>query len=581
MIPFTAKSEPMDTYEIVNQPFTEDEEMPELPHLPRRTQNFAWSPSTRPGRRKSPSQLAQLPFTIKMEPGLQQDAITSSNSYESPMSSEPASSSEAQASIPVLQIQCVSGGVDLSAYATIVKQEKPGDEGCESDASDATVDLNLSGEQGRQCATDANQQNNNSSGGTTTPTGSESSGAGGATDAAGTSGGQAAGGVCRVKTEKPDCKPQLDATSYDFAELVLDSKRMQYVAYVERNSEALFLCILPGCKFITKIADSLSNHIAKKHSRVLWDGYCQECRSQITPADCPMTEEFQHLLTTHARRKTPPIGDSDGQCGAAGCCSCCIYRSERDSDSRNARRYAVAWGRVESSPLMPILPQPVPVQAFTSPMILQSGATISPAPVALNQLFTPTHTIPAQIRPITATVGPNISVTPVIRAPTTLQAGPQRTVRLKPWTNMVTTKSQEHRREMLEEISLHCLFKCILRKCWLECAYCDLIAPNSADLLVHIDTEHANCGFQCNMCFYRSRDPTNVVVHQKDHHPSSDIPKKILIMPDNLKSFGDAEWRSMQASLRQHVLPLHCTSKYEYQPLIILFDLFELGGGLG
>lgn len=417
----------------------------------------------------------------------------------------------------------------------------------------------------------------------------------------------------KVKTEKPDRKsPQLEATTYDFAELVLDSKRMQYVAYVERNSEALFLCILPGCKFITKLADSLSNHITKKHSRVLWDGYCQECRSQITSADCPMTEEFQHLLTTHARRKTPPLEtptvNAVPPVVAAGAATApnVIRIRKMPGDTLSL------GDALNPPPLMPILPQPVPVQAFTSPMILQSGATISPAPVALNQLFTPTHTIPAQIRPITATVGPNISVTPVIRAPTTLQAGPQRTVRLKPWTNMVTTKSQEHCREMLEEISLHCLFKCMsracaftsnsrlmmeqhltnhdnvyrsgptsLRKCWLECAYCDLIAPNSADLLVHIDTEHANCGFQCNMCFYRSRDPTNVVVHQKDHHPSSDIPKKILIMPDNLKSFGDAEWRSMQASLRQHVLPLHCTSKYEYQPLIILFDLFELGGGLG
>lgn len=644
MIPFNAKSEPMDTYEIVNQPFTEDDEMPEMPQLERRTQIRLESVHIGHVGGSLPNQLSQLPFTIKMEPGLQQEAITSSNSYESPMSPEPANLREAQTSIPVLQIECVSGGVDLSAFS-VVKQEKPDDDGCESDASDATVDLNIS-EEGRQCATDANQQNN-ASGGTSTPAGSETSGSG-CTANAGTSssGGQATGGgggaagsggdggddrkkeefpvplqikmekeenteeeekekkknqllegvttamkTVKVKAEKPDRdSPEHDASKYDFVELVLDSKRMQYVAYVERNSEALFLCILPACKFITKEADNLSQHIAKKHSRVLWDGYCQICRSQITPADCSIAEEFQHLLTIHARKKTPPLETPITN----PVTTAPVATAPNVIRIRKMPGDMLSLGDANNPPpLMPIVPQP----AFASPMILQSGATISPAPVtagpvpvAINQLFTPTHTIPAQIRPITSTIGPNITVTPVIRTPTAIHSGPLRTVRLKPWTNMVTTKSQEHCREMLEEISLLCLFKCMsracaftsnsrmmmeqhlanhdqvyrsgptnLRKCWLECAYCDLIAPNSADLLVHINTEHANCGFQCNLCFYRSRDPTNVVVHQKDHHPASDIPKKILIMPDNLKSFGDAEWRSMQESLRQHVLPLHCT----------------------
>lgn len=671
-IPFTAKPEPMDTYEIVNQPFTEDEEMPELPQLPRRTDIRLESVHIGQVGGSLPNQLAQLPFTIKMEPGLQQEAITSSNSYESPMSPEPTDSSEAEPSIPVLQIECVSGGVDLSAYS-VVKQEKPDDDGCESDASDVTVDLNLSGE-GRQCATDSNQQSNNR-GGTTTPTGSESSGSGGAANAeASSSAGQAAAGGAagsgaggdggddrkkeefpvplqikvekdeaaeeeekkkkkqeleavttamenvKVKTEKPDRdSPQLDASAYDFVELVLDSKRMQYVAYVERNSEALFLCILPACKFITKVADNLSNHIKKKHSRVVWDGYCQICRSQITPSDSSITEEFQHLLTIHARKKTPPLETPTAISAPAP-----VVPAPNVIRIRKMPGDTLSLGDATNPPpLMPIVAAPVvPVQAFASPMILQSGATISPAPVgaagpvpvALNQLFTPTHTIPAQIRPITATVGPNISVTPVIRTPTSaIQSGPVRMVRLKPWTNMVTTKSQEHCRDMLEEISLLCLFKCMsracaftsnsrmmmaqhlanhdqvyrsgptsMRKCWLECAYCDLIAPNSADLLVHIDTEHANCGFQCNLCFYRSRDPTNVVVHQKDHHPASDIPKKILIMPDNLKSFGNEEWLSMQESLRQHVLPLHCTSKYDPQQSAMLFGQNQqFGSGEG
>lgn len=423
----------------------------------------------------------------------------------------------------------------------------------------------------------------------------------------------------QVKTEKSDQESeQVAVEEYDFVELILDSKRMQNVAFIERNSEALFLCVSQVCKFITKDADNLSKHIARTHKQAEWDGYCQICRSQIIPTDCSITDEYQHLLTIHARKKTPPL-EVPVSVPVAGIPN--VIRIRRMPGD------TLSMGDSNPPPLTPIManvtavPQPV-VQTFAPPMIIQSAATISqiaapapaPVPVAINQLFTPTHTIPAQIRPITATVGPNISVTPIVQGPAAMgnHTGPLsiRTVRLKPWTNMVTTKSQEHCREMLEEISLLCLFKCMSRacafttnhrmfmakhlanhdalhrvgpvnasrKCWLECAYCDLIAPNSGDLLIHIDAEHSNCGFQCNLCFYRSRDPTNVVVHQKDHHPAADIPKKILIMPENLRSFGDEEWRAMQESLRQHVLPLHCTSKYD---LSMILEWLYGGGGRG
>ncbi|XP_055535324.1 uncharacterized protein LOC129724436 isoform X2 [Wyeomyia smithii] len=648
MIPLQPKGEPAEACEIVNQPFTEDDEAAEsaaqdgsvsvlLQRSGIRLNSVHIGPAGVYGR------LEHRPFIFKEEQELQGDQISSSdNFFESPGSPEMVSS-EAQAVVPILQIESVQGGIHLGK--SLFKLE-PRDADYDSDASDKTTDFNMSDatEEGQQSGEKTNTGTGSAGGNTgggASGNPDQSTDNSGSTGASGSNnGGAGAGGdggderkpsgfpvPVKVKVEKKDeekekKKEEEELTTslekvviktektdnfpeeppipeYDFVELVLDSTRIEHVAYLEKQGDILHLCLMPGCKYISKNPSDFTSHISKRHSQIVWDGYCYPCQSQIVIMDnCTIANELQHLLEVHARKKTPTPE---------------IETRPPVSNVIRIRKMPGDTLSITDSNPPPLTPLTLPVsstaQGGPSPitlgqpghLIIQSSSTISPMALGNNAIITPTHTIPAQIRPIG---NPNIGATmtssnnssSTMTASTNSAAVPSvvnlriNTVRLKPWTNMVTTKNQEHCRNMLEETSLLCLYKCMARscafttnnryfmeqhlnlhetryvsgpsaprKCWLECAYCELIAPNCTVLLVHIDQDHSTCGFQCNLCFYRSRDPTNVVVHQKTYHPTNLTTKNILIMPDNLQSFGDDEWRSMQESLRKNVLPLHCT----------------------
>ncbi|XP_062554397.1 uncharacterized protein LOC134219625 isoform X2 [Armigeres subalbatus] len=657
LIPFNAKAEPLEPCEIVNQPFTEDEEMGEAeclppPSAPKRRTDIRLE-SIHIGSSGIPSDFIHKPFSFKMEQELQGMQISSS-ATESPMSPEPAadlnesamSSSEAEAVVPIIQIESVQSGFDLGGV--LFKHEK--DTEYDSDASDKTTDFNMSdategqnGESSSEGGQKSGDNGGNQQDGNSGSASSSGTGAGASSSGSGSSGGGAAGdgggdgGDGRkpnefplpftikvekdekekekekkaetnpenvvIKTEKPDddtpTEPPMAEGNYDFVELVLDSTRIEHVAFVEHQSELLYLCLIPGCQYISKKSQDFTTHVSRKHGTTIWDGYCHPCQSQIVIVEnCTISNELQHLLDVHSRRKTPTV-----EAPAASTPNMLrIRRIPGDTLSKDSN----------PPPLTPIMPTGTIISGApgmplgSNPIIITSAATISPVmpTIAGGTLITPTHTIPAQIRPVlqqpaSATViSPHIQ--PPALAPVSISTSTNSAVsgmanlhinaiRLKPWTNMVTTKNREHCRNMLEDDALLCLYKCMSRscafttnnrffmeqhlqlhenlhnihagsrKCWLECAYCDIIATNNNVLLAHIDAEHATCGFQCNLCFYRSRDPTNVVVHQKTYHPIGDVPKRILIMPDHLKSFGDDEWKSMQESLRRNVLPLHCT----------------------
>ncbi|XP_055632086.1 uncharacterized protein LOC129771950 isoform X2 [Toxorhynchites rutilus septentrionalis] len=680
-IPLLPKAEPLEPCDIVNQPFTEDEEMQESEAEQQqssvsRRRDYRLD-SIHIGPAGVCSQLSHKPFSIKFEQELQGDQISSSSGfYESPMSPVPTEddAAEAQSIIPVMQIQSIQGGFD--AERCFVKREDKEME-YDSDASDKTTDFDMfdtdeapeslcDGEQ----KTDGNSNDNGAKDGATNGGNSRAStsgtnsgtlpSVGGAVNSGTGGGGSGSGGddddnrkkekfplplnikqekeeknkkekeekmeketeekkgeekdkievkTVVIKSEKKDdgyrdhrSQQEVDGEGLDFVELVLDSTRIEHVAFVEQKSEILYLCLMPGCRLVTKKIDDFKNHVSKKHESVTWDGYCHPCQSQIMIMEnCLIANELQHLLDVHARRKTPTL-----EISAISTAPSTLRIRKMPGDTLSA---------VDSNvppPLAPLLPPSTSITPVSSsfcfgqsPLIIQSAATISPVPMGNNSpMMTPTHTIPAQIRPIIANPPPAATMIPNVPPPlASVQSSSGggnnvsmaglilNSARLKPWTNMITTKNQEHCLSMLEETSLLCLYKCMARtcafttnnrffmeqhmslheamysslathatrKCWLECAYCDLIAPNNIVLLTHIDSEHAACGFQCNLCFYRSRDPTNVVVHQKTYHPNSGVAKKILIMPENLKSFGDDEWRSMQESLRKNVLPLQCT----------------------
>ncbi|XP_035901095.1 uncharacterized protein LOC118507157 isoform X1 [Anopheles stephensi] len=102
---------------------------------------------------------------------------------------------------------------------------------------------------------------------------------------------------------------------------------------------------------------------------------------------------------------------------------------------------------------------------------------------------------------------------------------------------------------------------------WLECCYCDHVGTNVFTLLQHVQTVHKDCGYQCDRCCYRSRDASNVRVHQRNYHSEHDAEVKILCIPNRQKAFELKDNDIIVNELRSNVKALKCsicTSKKFY-----------------
>lgn len=127
---------------------------------------------------------------------------------------------------------------------------------------------------------------------------------------------------------------------------------------------------------------------------------------------------------------------------------------------------------------------------------------------------------------------------------------------LKPWTKCPNLKFTSDCVKMLREKSLMHLYKCMGQNCsytvddgremlnhlrnheelasqqvalgqsnydtssWLECPYCEETADSCSILVKHIDTEHMDSIYQCNLCLYRSVSECNMQEHRRQYHNS-------------------------------------------------------------
>ncbi|XP_050080056.1 uncharacterized protein LOC126567798 [Anopheles maculipalpis] len=94
---------------------------------------------------------------------------------------------------------------------------------------------------------------------------------------------------------------------------------------------------------------------------------------------------------------------------------------------------------------------------------------------------------------------------------------------------------------------------------WLECCYCSHVGTTIFCLLEHIETVHRYCAYQCDRCCYRSRDSSNVRVHQRNHHAVHDAEAKILYIPDRHKAFEPIDNDIIGNELRSNVMGLKCS----------------------
>uniref|UniRef100_A0A182K0R8 C2H2-type domain-containing protein n=1 Tax=Anopheles christyi TaxID=43041 RepID=A0A182K0R8_9DIPT len=94
---------------------------------------------------------------------------------------------------------------------------------------------------------------------------------------------------------------------------------------------------------------------------------------------------------------------------------------------------------------------------------------------------------------------------------------------------------------------------------WLECWFCKHVAPNTSDLLEHVQIAHKHCGYQCDRCCYRSRDPNSVVVHQRKYHVEQFDKAKILCVPGRQKPYTDIDDDAIMNEMKTNVKCLQCS----------------------
>ncbi|XP_050096102.1 uncharacterized protein LOC126578000 [Anopheles aquasalis] len=123
----------------------------------------------------------------------------------------------------------------------------------------------------------------------------------------------------------------------------------------------------------------------------------------------------------------------------------------------------------------------------------------------------------------------------------------------KPWIQNSSPKMTIYYHSMLKTESLVAFYKCMGHACdfttqndkkmeqhllyhdfykgfksevmqWLECCYCAFFGSGPKELVEHLQSVHGNCGYQCNRCFYRSREASALAVHQSLFHSDSEEP---------------------------------------------------------
>lgn len=166
-------------------------------------------------------------------------------------------------------------------------------------------------------------------------------------------------------------------------------------------------------------------------------------------------------------------------------------------------------------------------------------------------------------------------------------------IKLKPWTNCSTLKNPNTSHQMLHDISLFALFKCMAKDCpfscnseeiiaehlrhheamakglvpsadnikteladYLECAYCNQYLATRQELIDHTIGTHASSIFQCQHCFYRSIDAHATLTHERKYHP--DRPPVILVCDGYNRSEMQNYMKELMEKQLTNVHPVEC-----------------------
>ncbi|XP_055624210.1 uncharacterized protein LOC129767379 [Toxorhynchites rutilus septentrionalis] len=291
-------------------------------------------------------------------------------------------------------------------------------------------------------------------------------------------------------------------------------KVVSNIGYNQIGGETWYLCLVGVCKHATRERSEMYCHVGEYHSDAVWDGYCYLCTANVTDDESNyLAKEVKHMAVVHIKDHTAFEE--------------MIAVPSQDTASTS----------LEDRPLLKLRKLP--------------GDKLSAETV------------------IDGDVGDPIN--------------------LKVWLDAATRKCQPHCLNMLELKSLFCFYKCMGVSCcftttlenlmrkhldnhdlvgdmtgtgptksWLECAYCEIIAESTAELIAHLKSVHSDSAHQCAYCFYRSREAYNVLLHQNIHHKK--LKQQILVIESEKKPLTSADHEILDRRRVENILPLICTA---------------------
>lgn len=104
-------------------------------------------------------------------------------------------------------------------------------------------------------------------------------------------------------------------------------------------------------------------------------------------------------------------------------------------------------------------------------------------------------------------------------------------------------------RDSLEKLTRDKLIK------FRECPYCGFEAKADHQMLRHMEEDHRRSIFQCTLCFYRTIETDNMVLHMQSCHP--DATKKIMMCGD-VREFLQQDEEILSQDCDNYVKKIQC-----------------------
>lgn len=325
----------------------------------------------------------------------------------------------------------------------------------------------------------------------------------------------------QTKTKKSKKLPKNLIQENNVIEYENENLSVQTIGINVINRKILYLCFERNCNYEVDDLREFLLHI-HEHSELKWGGRCVACGKKVQDADTTVLDEFNHLHSVHLKKYKITLPSLDD-----------------DND------------RPISPPTIENIPQnnEITVEKISTNIEIVSSNGKARALIKCRR-------VSGDI--LSATKDANAS-TPILQESPKLKIDNQNDEiknPLKPWTDCPFKKYQQNIKQMLRDVSLIALYKCMAIDCifttgdplvmldhlhnheegvsnamkstdqtklfdhvsWLECSYCDNLEQESRCLVKHIQSVHSTSIYQCSYCFYRTVDAANVELHQKIYH---------------------------------------------------------------